>query len=401
MIKSVFIQNFEAHAKTHLDFTDGVNVIGGSSNNGKSSIIKALMWCLFNQPSGFSFKKNNCRGATIVKIVFDNGQYIERKRDSKTNQYDCNGEILKALGTGVPEVVTDITNVSGINIQSQFDQFYLLQESSGEVARTLNDIVGLSVIDSALSKASKFVNSYRKDSVTQEKLSKTKKEELEQYSWVGGAEITCQTLKDMVEEVSVYEEDEKSLSKIIERHIVLEEALSKIPNIPYEKVEHVKSIIKDFLIVDKDLESLSKCIDKLDSIRQSLNELDTYDECGNVLEHAKKLVKEYKMASEYEFNLNKLISDYDRINNAYNDTANFLSCKPIYDSLREDIGEYEEISRSYADIDKKIRQDKEIQEATVKVMKIIERAREEKRKIEAEAEVCPLCGKTFENGECC
>jgi exonuclease SbcC len=52
MIKSIKIQNFETHIKTHLDLHPGVNVIVGESDEGKSGIIRSIKWNAKKQTAG-------------------------------------------------------------------------------------------------------------------------------------------------------------------------------------------------------------------------------------------------------------------------------------------------------------------------------------------------------------
>ena len=79
MIKSVSIKNFKSHKDSTILLTSGVNSIFGDSDSGKSAIIKALYWCINNQPSGDSFI-NNPKIPTIVAIELNNGTIIERER---------------------------------------------------------------------------------------------------------------------------------------------------------------------------------------------------------------------------------------------------------------------------------------------------------------------------------
>lgn len=48
MISKITIRNFQTHKKSELEFTDGVNLIVGSSDNGKSSVIRAFRWLAEN-----------------------------------------------------------------------------------------------------------------------------------------------------------------------------------------------------------------------------------------------------------------------------------------------------------------------------------------------------------------
>lgn len=54
-IKSIEIENFQSHKYSKLDFSERLNVIVGPSDNGKSAIIRALKWVLFNEPKGTDF----------------------------------------------------------------------------------------------------------------------------------------------------------------------------------------------------------------------------------------------------------------------------------------------------------------------------------------------------------
>jgi len=56
MLKKISIQNFQSHKKTELDLVDGINVIYGLSQSGKSAILRALNWIIFNRK--FSNKTN-------------------------------------------------------------------------------------------------------------------------------------------------------------------------------------------------------------------------------------------------------------------------------------------------------------------------------------------------------
>ena len=58
MITKIEIKNFQSHKHTVIDFSNGVNVIIGSSDCGKSAIIKAMRWCITNSPAGNSFRSN-------------------------------------------------------------------------------------------------------------------------------------------------------------------------------------------------------------------------------------------------------------------------------------------------------------------------------------------------------
>ena len=80
MLKSLKIRNFESHRNTQLNFHPGVNVIVGESDQGKTAILRALEWVLFNRPLGEDIKSNWLEDInTYVQVEFDDG-ILKRKR---------------------------------------------------------------------------------------------------------------------------------------------------------------------------------------------------------------------------------------------------------------------------------------------------------------------------------
>jgi exonuclease SbcC len=147
MIKSLEISNFQSHKDSAFEFSDGVNVITGSSDSGKSSVIRSLIWILKNRPTGDSIKNWDASDKEDVSVAleFDNG-WITKKRTKTKSQYLTEDGIYEALRSDVPEEIQKISNITDFNLQTQHQPYFLLQDSPGEVARKLNDLVGVSVL---------------------------------------------------------------------------------------------------------------------------------------------------------------------------------------------------------------------------------------------------------------
>lgn len=151
MIKQLHISNFQSHLDTILDLDPGVNLIVGQSDSGKTAIIRALKWLTTNRPLGDSFVSWNGKGKTEVSVLLDVGTSIAHQpgRYSLSKPNDDSSE-WNAIGTGVPETVQQVLNISDLSWQSQMDAPFLLSASPGEVARTLNEVADLDKIDSTL-----------------------------------------------------------------------------------------------------------------------------------------------------------------------------------------------------------------------------------------------------------
>lgn len=161
MILKVRMQNFESHEDTEIEFTEGMNLIVGQSNSGKSSILRALRMVVDNEwnkdmvRNGYEY----CR----VRVTTDKG-WVEAERGEKINRWRCQenkGELqeYKKVGTSVPELATKILGMgqrergAGIkelpNFQSQLEKHYMLSEigekksTSGLVAVMMDNAIGL------------------------------------------------------------------------------------------------------------------------------------------------------------------------------------------------------------------------------------------------------------------
>jgi len=164
MITSLQISNFQSHKKTHLDFLPGVNAITGESDSGKSAIFRALLWVATNRPSGESFR-SNWGGDTEVELKMDGG-IVTRTRGKGVNQYVLNGQVMEGIGVDVPAEVAKLLDLREVNIQHQLDSPFLLSETAGEVARQLNAIANLDIIDTATSNIAREVRKHTDDEKT-------------------------------------------------------------------------------------------------------------------------------------------------------------------------------------------------------------------------------------------
>ena len=121
-LKTVILKNFQSHKYSVIEFDRGLNVIVGPSDTGKSSIIRAIKWALYNEPSGDYFIR---KGETDVEVslLFSDGTKIKRYRSRSKNQYilyDKLGEEIKyeGFGLGVPEEIIEKIGIEKIYLDS-------------------------------------------------------------------------------------------------------------------------------------------------------------------------------------------------------------------------------------------------------------------------------------------
>ncbi len=203
MIKSIKIQNIQSHTNSELEFCDGVNMIIGNSDTGKSAILNSIFWCMFNRPLGDPHRNWN-GGEMVSCIELDNGT-VQISRDKQTKykvtqetqgKQGKEGKSFKASGTTPPEEVTNLFNMDRkINVQRQLERdapIFLISETPGEVASFLNKVGGLYKIDETVSKGKSDLRKTQSDLNTTKELIKEKQKELENY--VGIDELYAKVL---------------------------------------------------------------------------------------------------------------------------------------------------------------------------------------------------------------
>ena len=198
MISSLHITNFQSHKDSQLDFHPGVNVIVGASDSGKTSIIRALRWLIWNRPGGEDFR-SDWGGETDVIIEIEDDVKILRRK-GKENLYTIGRSAqdhkeLKAFKTSVPEEIQKALNIDDTNLQKQFDSPFLISSSPGEVAAYFNQIAHLEKIDSSISyvngKITKLTSRQKLDEETLEE----DREKLKQYEYLDKFEIDLEALE--------------------------------------------------------------------------------------------------------------------------------------------------------------------------------------------------------------
>lgn len=219
-LQNIKIQNFQSHKSTELQFDPGVNVIVGSSDSGKSAILRAVLWTIFNRPSGESFK-SYWGGDTIVDIELED-KAISREK-GKENLYVISPSNLdetkiefKAFGTGVPEEIETLLNISDINVQRQMDAPFLLSSTPGEVGRILNQAVRLDIIDKAQSNIRSTLKQEKNSLLNIQSTITEKQEKLEKYEWlpiVEGCIAKLETISVQISQATTLTID---LSRVIE-----------------------------------------------------------------------------------------------------------------------------------------------------------------------------------------
>lgn len=343
MIKKLTLRNFQAHHDSVLEFAPGVNVIIGSTDSGKSSIIRAIRKVCKNRPLGDAYR-SHWGGDTEITLELSDGMVSFKK--GAEEGYHVGDLHFKAFKTDVPDEVITALNMNDVNLQSQLDRPFLLENSAGEVAAHFNRIANLSSIDKVRSnlKSESTSNSDEIKRLTTN-IDKASKE-LITYDYLDKVEKEVEVLEDLVKMylknvnqlndikiiiVKIYSiETDLKLAAI---EIKAEEVINKLLNL----LEQINTITKQKQAIESIIENIKEydeliehdtSIDVLKTINNALNILGKADELNNQKQLISTLLINHsntiELITKYQKELQKLQKEWDE---------DFPNICPLCDSI--------------------------------------------------------------------
>ncbi len=231
-ISTIIIKNFQSHRHTVLNLDEHVNVILGSSDVGKTAILRALGWVFFNEPQGTAFIRAGETSAS-VELIYSDGYSVKRIRNKKFNGYHINHpdfdepKKLSGFGSSVPEEIQEITGVrkfeiadkieSPITYQTQLEGAFLLSESSIKKAKAIGAISNVNIIDRAIQIANSNIKDFRKNINTSEEALKNSEEQIKEYDNLDERKQNLEKVKDLYSELIQKNKMNENLSVLNQR----------------------------------------------------------------------------------------------------------------------------------------------------------------------------------------
>lgn len=243
MIEKIEIHNFQCHKATVLELDAKVNTLQGNSDCGKSAILRALQWLIFN-PAGDYFisdwaRKGKTQTAPCEVIVYANGHKIARRRDKDFNGYYLDDEMFEATRNTVPKKISDILNLGEVNVQRQLDPPFLLSMSAGEVSRYINNLVNLTRIDTWVSASKSREGKLRQEADAAFERVEKARGKVESYSFLPRLEELSDTIELLVSHGSDVGALYADLSETLSRYTV--EAVNPVLSVDVDRLTALTS----------------------------------------------------------------------------------------------------------------------------------------------------------------
>ena len=146
MIKNIRLENFMAHQATSIELSPGVTVITGPNNIGKSAVVEAIRYLVYN-PAPKNVIRHGAKRA-LVRLELDSGEIITWQRQDKNASYTIEQpgqepEQYHKFGRDVPddvrsllrlELVDTDTGKLDIHLGNQREPIFLLDRPGSHAA---------------------------------------------------------------------------------------------------------------------------------------------------------------------------------------------------------------------------------------------------------------------------
>ncbi len=291
MISSIKLNNFQSHKQTELSFDKNVNIISGNSDSGKSAILRSLNWLINNRPSGDSYK-SYWADETKVELTINNNK-ITREKTKTKNLYKFNDEVYEAFGTEIPGKIKNEINFSDINFQYQMDAPFLFSKSNGEIAKYINEIINLDIIDKSLSNIERMKRDYIRKLENERELLKTNQDEIKKYNNLNELEIKITALEKLENNIILLKdkwnklyclktniESQKKLIEETNKKIKYENKINSLIELS-DKIEKLNDKYSDIVWIINSIIKYKNDIDKINN-KLKLDEIEYKKLLGNV-----------------------------------------------------------------------------------------------------------------------
>jgi len=288
MINRIKLTNFQIHESLELMFNEGVNAIIGSSDCGKSAVIRALRFVLQNKPNGDAFIRH---GENFTKVELDIDKHkiiMQKKGQTRECFFDDLVNPLSGFGQKIPSQIENL-NFSDLNFQFQFDRPFLLDDSGGEVGRFFNRCIDLDIIDTSLSAMDGIRRTAKHDYEAKMKQKESLEAEIQSLGWIN---IVEKKLNFLIIQQKKIEKREELLRRLIPIIDTLKKVMaardkkklldSTMLEAVYQRVQrnierrgNVKRV-NDLVILIKNVEEKKKINYIQDSIYESIDLSDCY-----------------------------------------------------------------------------------------------------------------------------
>jgi DNA repair exonuclease SbcCD ATPase subunit len=228
----VRVQNFQSILDQALSI-DGLTVITGTNNSGKTAVMRAIRGVFTNAPAG-ALVRHGCAHLTVT-LTFHDGTTLKwekgwekpGKKGKTINQYTINGKQIGTVGRGVPPEVEALgvhsVQAASASVWPQIaNQFggalFLVDRPGSAVAEALSDVERVGKLTSALKSSEKDRRSANAELKVRRKDVSSYKEEVSRYDGLDPVADQITGLQAVLDQLAAQEHRLEEARRLRVRH---------------------------------------------------------------------------------------------------------------------------------------------------------------------------------------
>lgn len=429
------IKNYQSLRDVDIELEEGLNIIIGDTNEGKSAIIRAVRDAIFNNGDDTKVRV----GHKQLGVSLDNGKHkmifirTNQGKNNKTKYQFDGGNVITKVGRTQLEEVAKMFNIKEVrmannvkvklNFWFQGERPFLTDKTSGQLYEFMSlsssdkYIKVLKEMKADIKGLSAKINTLSASIDTLKQINNEKKEFLDKNK--GFDEVYKKAIKinAQVKEFNKLEEKINRLNDLKAKLVVKQKALNKVRDKlkdinfndiqkEYREIEDINNTYvnlegkinkirkkkNDYNTVNTELTVLSRELKKAESVYTVVsglyleveNIMNVLQNIGNIMKNYNNKRKQYK---EIQDELNKIRLEIDNID--------LDSFKDEIRRLDDLIKKEKEIEKLYNDLNNKNNQLNKKKDLLEKLNKEYNDAVDEFNKFKEEIGVCPYCGSKF------
>lgn len=305
-IVAVEVWGFESHVATKYDLAEGLTVITGPSDSGKTSgTLRAIRWLAKGEPAGEEFLHTirNESGEVVhqaeeagVKVTLDNGVEITKTRRKGKTKYWVTGYSEPFEKAEVPEAVKEALGIRStvygrdaqgkpelefdLNFAYQLDAPFLISQPGSAGAKVLGKLAGTEAIDQALKSVAKDTYAARNEKAAADKEYERKVMQLLDYQDLDDVKAQIEAAEWIADQI---DKDLAAKSDMLALRLQLDRANNQLAEAAatLDKLTDVPSL-------EEDLKAIEKAQQRYDTL------LDLYGQLGRATATVENLTQQLK-----------------------------------------------------------------------------------------------------------
>lgn len=238
-------------------------MITGSSDAGKSAVLRALLWVVQNRPTGDTIRNWSFDKDKEVKVTVEiDGNTISKVRKANRSWYVLNGVKYEAMGSDVPQEIVDVFNLTDINIQTQHTPYFLINDSAGKVAEKLNELVHLDIIDKLFRNINSRVTESKRKINESEELINELTASIDSFKYLDEVSTLLSDIDNEASAVSDREADLEHLQRLLTRIAATESSIAQSTGTISlgARCAAINREIKDYLVKHNEAQELTALV---------------------------------------------------------------------------------------------------------------------------------------------